>query len=218
MRIDEALQQLDSITAIAERTATYRGFQCFPIAVTGILGIFAATIQPWWQARSGNQSAAFVGLWVTVAMIAIIVVAADMLLRYSRDPTVRTRRLTITVLKCLAPSIFVGGGLTIVISQTLPEAAWMLPGLWSLLLGLGIYASSPHLPKELLQVGIWYIGCGFACLILARDANALSAWSMAIPFGVGQLLTAWLIHANADQTTCCSAVSNHRSSGEMSDG
>ena len=219
MRIDEALQQIDSIAAIADRTATYRGFRCFPIALTGILGFVAAAIQPWWQSKWANQDAGFLTLWVTVAVISMIVVVSDMLIRYYQDPTARTRRLTLTVMKCLAPSILVGGGLSVVLAQSAPESIWMLPGLWSLLLGLGIYAAAPHLPKELLQVGIWYLGCGFACLILSDDANTSKAWSMAmsmaIPFGVGQLLTAWLIHTNAHQTSPSFSHSDFQSHSEL---
>ncbi|TWT98513.1 hypothetical protein [Stieleria varia] len=201
MRIDEALQQIDAMSALAERSTVYQGLRSVPIALTGLFGLAAGVIQPWWMSHASDRAFAFVDLWVIVAVAALAIIFSDMAMRYYQSPTARARRLTLTVLKRLSPAIVVGGGLTLVLCETAPETIWMLPGLWALMLGLGIYSTAPYLPRPLQSIGIWYLGMGMATLMLARDSYALSPWSMAIPFGGGQLLTAWLIYRHPQHST-----------------
>ena len=200
MKLDEALQQLDAITAAAERADRFDGLRWFPTALTSVVGLGAAIIQRDLMARSADPESVFVGLWLVVSAIALAIVLSDMALRYFRDPTARARRMTIEVLGRLAPSIVVGGALTIIISLTARQVIWMLPGLWSVLLGLGIFAASSLIPKRLQTVGIWYIGCGLAVLMLATGEHALSPWAMAIPFAGGQSFAAWLMYCVANET------------------
>ena len=44
-----------------------------------------------------------------------------------------------------------------------PETLWMLPGLWQLLVSLGIFASVRSLPRTVALAGAWYFVAGFAC-------------------------------------------------------
>lgn len=199
MKLDEALAQLDAISAVADRATTFQGLRAFPTALSAVLGLAAASIQNRWLAGSEDPTTKFVTLWVGVAAIALVVVFADMVLRYHRDPTARARRMTIEVLARLAPSITVGAALTVIVLLTAHEVAWMLPGLWSILLGLGIFAASSLLPRSLQRVGIWYVGCGMAVMIVAQGVNQLHPLAMAVPFGCGQLLAAWLMQRECNQ-------------------
>jgi hypothetical protein len=74
------------------------------------------------------------------------------------------------------------------------DTLWMLPGLWSMLFGLGIFASWRLLPKVTFWVGVYYLLAGVICLTLARGDHAFSPWAMALPFGVGQLLSAGILY------------------------
>lgn len=196
MRIDEAIEKLDAIHAATDRVSTYQGFRARPIAMTGVLGILGALIQPYWMRAATDPVGAFLVFWCCLAVTALAIVVADMLIRYQRDPTARERRLTLAVLTRLAPCLGVGAGLSLVVGWSAGEAVWMLPGLWSILLGLGITAASGVIPPMLRQVSIWYLGCGFVMLLVARGDDALHPLTMAIPFGCGGLLTAWLIHTS----------------------
>ena len=42
--------------------------------------------------------------------------------------------------------------------------------------------------------GAWYFVAGFAILMLASDSHALSPWTMGLPFVIGQLLMAAVLH------------------------
>ena len=75
-----------------------------------------------------------------------------------------------------------------------PETVWMLPGLWQILIGLGLFASLRFLPRSVAIAGAWYFLAGAAVLMLASETRALSSWAMGVPFGVGQLLLAAILH------------------------
>lgn len=198
MRIEDAIEQLDAMSAVAERSATFSGLRASPVAATGLVGALTACVQHVFIRHSAgaNESAfagQFISLWVASASICLAIVLGDMWIRYLREPTRRTRRLTLQVLGRLAPSFLAGSGITLVIMRHSTELAWTLPAWWATLLGLGICSALSLLPRCLRPVGAWYIGAGLLVLMLAKDAWALHPLSMAVPFVGGQLFTAWLI-------------------------
>ena len=76
-----------------------------------------------------------------------------------------------------------------------PETLWMLPGLWQVLVSLGIFASVRSLPRSVALGGAWYfLSPASTVLLLASQNHALSPWTMGLPFAVGQLLMAALLH------------------------
>ena len=48
--------------------------------------------------------------------------------------------------------------------------------------------------------GAWYFVAGFATLLLASHSHALSPWAMGLPFVVGQLLMAAILHFASGET------------------
>jgi hypothetical protein len=80
----------------------------------------------------------------------------------------------------------------VVIYRFAPEALWMLPGLWQIVFSLGVFASVRSLPRGMFAVGVWYLAAGLATLALSSGAP-FSAVAMALPFGVGQLMMAFVI-------------------------
>jgi hypothetical protein len=107
-----------------------------------------------------------------------------------------SRRLAI---EQFAPSVVAGGLVTIVLARTAQECLWMLPGLWSILFGLGIFASRRLLPKATTFVAAFYLAAGLACLEWARGPLALSPWAMGLPFGIGQFLAAAVLYGTLER-------------------
>jgi hypothetical protein len=90
------------------------------------------------------------------------------------------------------------GGMGAVVGAILlrfaPDAAWLLPGLWEMLVGVGLFVGVRFLPRSIAFAGAWYFLAGAATLILSSPTRGLSPWAMAIPFCVGQMLMAALLH------------------------
>src|SRR5262249_17525470 len=90
--------------------------------------------------------------------------------------------------------------LAMVLVRCAPEALWMLPGLWQVLVGVGIFASVRTLPRAVSLVGAWYSVSGPGALLLAADSHALSPWTMGLPFAIGQLLMAAIVRLASGDT------------------
>jgi hypothetical protein len=84
--------------------------------------------------------------------------------------------------------------LSVMLARFAPETLWMLPGLWQLLVSLGVFASARSLPRSVALAAIWYFVAGFATLLLASSDHALSPWTMGLPFVIGQLFMAAILH------------------------
>ena len=49
-------------------------------------------------------------------------------------------------------------------------------------------------------VGSWYLVSGLGTLVYARGIHALSPIAMGVGFGIGQLLTAAVLHRHREET------------------
>ena len=77
------------------------------------------------------------------------------------------------------------------------EHAELLPALWAVVHGLGVFASRPYLPRSVGWVSAWYVVAGAWLLVDVEPGAGLpGAWSVGIPFGVGQALLALVLYAN----------------------
>ncbi|MEO1616264.1 MAG: hypothetical protein AAFV88_10470 [Planctomycetota bacterium] len=193
MNLDEAIDKLDAMSVIAERANTFNGLRAAPIAITGVIGLATALVQPLFVSAEEASAHRFVLLWALAAFGCLSVVLIDLRLRYLRESTRRKQRLTLQVLGKLAPSIVTGAAIAFIVLQHSPELAWTLPSWWAILLGMGICSCSSLLPHRLLAVGAYYIGTGLLALLIAKGDWSLHPLAMAIPFVGGQFLTAWLI-------------------------
>jgi len=77
---------------------------------------------------------------------------------------------------------------------------WILPGLWQVLVSLGIFASVRSLPRSVALAGGWYFVAGFGVLLLASQSHALSPWTMGLPFVIGQWLMAAILYVASGET------------------
>jgi hypothetical protein len=92
------------------------------------------------------------------------------------------------------PAGIAGVLLAVMLWKFAPETLWMLPGLWQILVSLGVFASVRSLPRSVAFAGAWYFVAGFAVLILASQSHALSPWTMGLPFAAGQSLMAAILY------------------------
>jgi hypothetical protein len=98
-----------------------------------------------------------------------------------------------TAVEQFLPAAGAGTLLTIVIAASVPQAQWMLPGLWQIIFSLGIFSSCRFLPQPMPAAGAWYLLTGLTCIMLA-DNRALSPWTMGVAYGGGQLLVAGILY------------------------
>jgi hypothetical protein len=195
MRVRDAIEQLDEIHSHLAKAEVYRGFRVPAVALTGVLGLFAAAIAPAILAPGDGRG--FVLYWVAVAALGAVVGAGTALYAYLFREDEFARRRTRQVLTQFLPCIAAGGLLTLGVSQAAPDAVPLLPGLWAAVFGLGLVSARPYLPRGIGRVGLLYVATGG--VLLARLPTELSGWAVGGVFGVGHLLTAAVLWAGRER-------------------
>src|SRR5580698_3636472 len=188
--LDRALAEIGAIREQMARGAKFHGLGPTAFAATGALAFLAALGQAHWIAAPAAHVGAFLTLWIAVATISAGVIGYEMIARSRRLHSDLADEMIGAAVKQFLPAATAGALMTLVLIRYAPQGLWMAPGLWQITFGLGVFASCRFLPRALLLVGGWYLACGLACLAYAQGPHALSASTMGVPFGVGQLLVA----------------------------
>lgn len=192
--LDKALADIVLIrTQIAKDTA-FRGLGSATLATTGLLALAAATGQALWLADPAGDPVAYFGLWIGAAAIAALMIGGETLRRTRRMHRGLADAVALNAVEGFLPALGTGICLAVVLARFAPDQVWMLPGLWQVLVGLGLFASARILPRAAVLVGAWYLLAGFAGLAVASEGRSLSPWLMGVPFAVGQAMLAVVMH------------------------
>jgi len=200
MQLDDALRQIADIRQQMARSEVFRGYRSVTVGFSGIAGLLAAAVQPWWVPSPSSDLGRYLVLWMGVAVLSLVVAGAEMWWRVHRSGSEMAREHAELACQQFIPCVLVGGFVTLCIYRAAPQVAWMLPGLWSLFYALGVFASYRLLPRPVFWVGSYYALCGCAWLLWGQGANAFSPWQMGITFGGGQLLGAAILYWTLERT------------------
>ena len=192
--LDKALTDIKAMRSQLARGTEFRGYGPFAFAATGLIAIVAAVAQGRLIESPAQNILGYLGLWVVAALLSTLIIGIDVVTRSRRVHSGLADEMIQSAAEQLVPAMVVGALLTFVLYRFAQPSLWMLPGLWQIVLSLGIFASCRMLPAPLMAVGVWYLLAGLACLALASGDDAFSPWAMGAPFGIGQLLAAVLIH------------------------
>ncbi len=203
MELREALCQISEIRQQMARTEVFRGYRSLTVATSGLLAVLAAVFQSSFVVAPFGALESYLTLWISVAALSAALAAGEMWWRSRSSGSAIARQMTLLAIEQFLPSIAVGALLTLSIYRVAPDVAWMLPGLWSLVFSLGVFASYRLLPRQVFWVGLYYVVCGVGCLTWGQGANALSPWQMGISFGGGQLLTAAILYWTLERADAC---------------
>ena len=194
MELREALDQIAEIRQRMAESELFRGYRAVPVAVSGALALMAGVLQPAFVHDPVRDVRGFVLLWAAVAVLSVLAAGMTMWMRDCFAGPSHTRAITWIAIRQFIPSLVCGAIVAGVVVRFAPEAAWLLPGLWQMFFALGIFSSGRILPRPVYVVGTFYLIAGAAGFFVFRDGDALSPWAMALPFGVGQMLTASILY------------------------
>ncbi len=192
--VDTALSEIDRIRAQLAASTRFQGFTPAVAATTGLLAVALATAQAAGLDPSTTPIENLVQ-WVLLAIICACLIGADAVVRARRLHRAMADTMINTTLRQFFPVGAAGAIAAIVILVRAPAWAAILPGLWQMLIGIGILAALPALPRLLAWGAGWYFVAGTVSLAVGAGATDVSPWIMGLPFGFGQLLIAALLHA-----------------------
>ncbi len=187
MDIDSALDDISRIRDQLAASTRFEGLAPTVVALTGILALLLAT----WQSHTGDKSLV---AWVLLAAICATLIGTEAIIRARKHHRAMADRLLNTTLQRFLPTAAAGAVLAVVILVRLPEHARLLPGLWQLLMGVGIFAALGNLPRPMALPATFYFATGSVSLLIGGGIAGVSPWLMGIPFGGGQFLAAAVLH------------------------
>jgi hypothetical protein len=197
MNLSRALGQVADIHQQIAKGEIYRGYRSIPIAASGVIGLAAAWAQP--QQLGAGDPVAFVLYWTVVAACACFVGASEIIYNYIVHDDRASRRQTQRVVGQFLPSLVAGATITLSFVHLGAGLVPLLPGLWAICFGIGIFASRPYLPRASGWVALFYYAGGVALLWVARGPQPLPAWWVGGTFGAGQLLAALVLYWNLER-------------------
>ena len=211
MHVDKAMAQIEEIHGHLLKGQIFHGYRTFPVMLMGCLAIAAAWGQFFF--RAALSPTGYVAYWTGVAFFAFAMGSGGLVQDYLCAATPAARRKTRIVVGQLLPSLAVGVVLSYGFMQTKDSSlVAFLPALWALLYGLGLLSSRPFLPRMMGWVAGFYLLCG--CVLLHRAVGlgigGLSPWSVGLPFGLGQLVSALALYWNLERDQCESLDSFRR--------
>jgi hypothetical protein len=186
----KALAQIHAIRGQVARGTEFRGYGPETVAATAVLAAAAALIQAVAVKNPLGNLLGYLTLWIATAAVAVLVTGLHTILRTRRVHSGLARQMILSAAESFAPAIVAGALVTWVLARSAPRELTLLPGLWQIFYGLGIFASCRFLPRQMFAVGVWFLATGALCLTAGITEHALSPWEMGFPFGIGQLLIA----------------------------
>jgi hypothetical protein len=198
MDLSRALGQLADIHQQIAKGEIYRGYRSVPVAASGLIGLAAAWAQP--PALGSSDPVGFVLYWTVIATCAGFVGASEIIYNYVVHDDRAARRQTTRVVGQFLPSVLAGAIITASFVHLSAALVPLLPGLWAICFGIGIFASRPYLPRASGWVALLYYAAGVALLWIARGPEPLRGWWVGGTFGAGQLMAALVLYWNLERT------------------
>jgi hypothetical protein len=198
--LDKALADIFAIRSQIAAGTAFRGYGPATVAATGALALATALLEFWWLDDPSDYPLSFFAGWAATAAVSLALIWTEMQARSRRHHSGLADAMIHQAVEQFLPAGIAGLVLAVMLWKFAAEALWMLPGLWQVLVSLGVFASVRSLPRTVAFAGGWYFVAGFGTLILASQSHALSPWTMGLPFAIGQFLMAAILHFASGET------------------
>jgi hypothetical protein len=192
--LDKALADILAIRSQIAAGTAFRGYGPATVAATAGVALITSVLQFLWLANPTGSPLTFLAGWTVAAVVSGVLIFIEMRARSRRHHSGLADAMIQQAVEQFLPAGVAGLLLAVMLWKFAPEALWMLPGFWQVLVSLGVFASVRSLPRSIALGGAWYFVAGFAVLLHASQTHALSPWTMGLPFVGGQLLMAALLY------------------------
>ena len=192
---DEALSQIAEIRSQIAASTSFRGFAPAQFAASALVCAVIALAQSFWPPLQPRSGAEFVAVWGIVLAGISLIAAVESHGRAIRAHGVLADMLLGATVRRLAPYALSMAAIGFVVGLRAPDAAWLVPGLWLILMGLAGFATASSLPRMIGPVAMWFLGSGVFVLIVAAGARQAEPWMLGVPLAVGHGVVALVFRA-----------------------
>jgi hypothetical protein len=198
--LDKALADIITIRSQIAAGTAFRGYGPAAVAATGGVALLTAVLQYFLLADPTGHPLSFLFGWALAAAVSALMIWIEMQARSRRHHSGLADAMIHQAIEQFLPAGIAGVLLAVVLWKFAPEALWLLPGLWQVLVSLGVFASVRSLPRSVALAGAWYFVSGFIVVLIASQSHALSPWTMGLPFVIGQWLMAAILYFASEGT------------------
>ncbi len=197
---EKALSDIADIRSKMAASTTFKGLGPAALGITGLMALALAIGQSLFHTDPFDVPLHFFGGWVAVAVVSLGLIGTEMVVRSRREHGGLADSMILNAVHQFLPAGAAGAAVAVILLRFSPENVWMLPGLWEVLVSLGLFAALPSLPRAVALAAGWYFVAGCAVLMWAASGPELSPWMMGLPFAVGQLVLAAIIYQSYGDT------------------
>ncbi|KMO30634.1 hypothetical protein VQ03_28340, partial [Methylobacterium tarhaniae] len=172
----------------------FQGYGPSALALTGVLALGTAGLQAFLLDDPTAEPLTFLAGWIATAFLSVGLIGAEMRARSRRHHSGLADAMVLNAVEAFLPAGAAGALLLLVLARLAPDSLWLLPGLWQMLVGLGLFASLRALPRPVAWAAGWYLVAGLGVIAASAEGHALSPWTMGLPFAIGQGLLALILH------------------------
>ena len=198
--LDKALADIVAIRSQIAAGTAFRGYGPATMAATGAVALLTAILQFWLLGDATGEPLGFFFGWFIAAALSGAMIWIEMRARSRRHHSGLADAMIHQAVEQFLPAGVAGVLLAVVMWKFASETLWLLPGLWQVLVSLGVFASVRSLPRTVAFAGAWYFVAGFTVLLIASQSHTLSPWTMGLPFVIGQSLMAAIIYFASGET------------------
>jgi hypothetical protein len=180
--LDKALADITTIRSHLASARQFHGFGPAALAATGGLALTTTIAQAVMLDDPTAQPLTFFAGWIATAIASAGIIGFEMHGRSRRLHSDLADAMIHNAVEQFLPAGVAGAALLVLFARYMPDSLWMLPGLWQILVSLGIFASVRSLPRGVAFAGAWYLVVGLGVLMLMSADHTLSPWTMGLPF------------------------------------
>ncbi len=195
----KALGDISSIRRQVAESTQFRGYGPATLAATGGIALLAAWTQSMWLPEPGSHVRSYLILWISTAAVSCGLTGWQMWARTRRIHSGMSNEMLRMAVEQFLPALGAGALLTWALAHFAAAEVWMLPGLWQVISGLGIFSSCRFLPRAMNAAGAWYVLTGLLCITLG-NGGAMAPWTMGLGYGGGQMLMAAILWGTTERT------------------
>lgn len=192
--VDRALAQIADIRAQLAASTRFNGVPPGANALVSVLSLAVAAAQTIWPETLARDALNYIAVWVAVIVASTVIVTGEAISRSRRLHGRMAGAMLDSALRQVLPFAAAGAIITFAICEYSPVSAWMLPGLWQILIALIGFSALSSLPRLMVWAARWYLLCGAIVLCVAGGSGTLSPWMMGLPLAIGHAAVALILH------------------------
>ena len=192
--IERALSDISDIRSQLAASTRFRGYAPEAVAMIGLVSLAVMLAQLAWPGTLAATNVEQVVIWAAVLVTSGATVAAEAISRSQRQHGGMAGAMMRGALRTQLRICAIGVVVPIIIHLHAPEALWIVPGLWQMLIGVVAFASYTTLPRTIIWPAVWFLVSGAAVMWLAGQDGQLTPLITGGPFVAGHLAIAWILY------------------------